>query len=459
MSRRCARAAACSTSSASSRQRLNRSLSPADQQRMDQYFTSVRELEQRLHSVGRVGAQAEARGRRAGPGRHRRSPRVRAARPQLMFDVIKLALETDSSRLDLAVHRHDGDPQHHAPRQPARSARRTARPRKKASSTPSTASSRLARDAKEEGQSLLDRTMVLYGTCMGSANSHSQRQPAGAARRRRLQARPAPRLRHAEQLPADEPLRLDAAAPGHRDERVLDRQGNHDRAGDGVRMLRSMIRWSSRCGRCMPSSRPCHATLRMSADAAHVATTFFRKRTAHRLSRCRSQEGRSRSHRAARSSFANAGELRALGQDPRPHRAGRDAAEEAPAARPAEKCRRSLKWLQRVARQGGAVRGSTAKGRTGVRRLTRAEYENTVRDLFDMPGIALQGQLAGRRLGARLRQEQRRARHLARQPGQVRRGRRPRARPGHRHAAQRRRPCRSSASRWRTRAASSRTCS
>src|SRR5207248_3510386 len=27
--------------------------------------------------------------------------------------------------------------------------------------------------AKEEGQSLLDRTMVLYGTNMGSANSHS----------------------------------------------------------------------------------------------------------------------------------------------------------------------------------------------------------------------------------------------------------------------------------------------
>jgi hypothetical protein len=30
-------------------------------------------------------------------------------------------------------------------------------------------------------------------------------------------------------------------------------------------------------------------------------------------------------------------------------------------------------------------------GRTGLRRLTRAEYENTLRDLFDMPGIALQG--------------------------------------------------------------------
>ena len=31
--------------------------------------------------------------------------------------------------------------------------------------------------------------------------------------------------------------------------------------------------------------------------------------------------------------------------------------------------------------------------RTGVRRLTRSEYENTIRDLFDMPGIALQGNL------------------------------------------------------------------
>ena len=30
---------------------------------------------------------------------------------------------------------------------------------------------------------------------------------------------------------------------------------------------------------------------------------------------------------------------------------------------------------------------------TGVRRLTRAEYENTIRDLFDMPGIALAGEL------------------------------------------------------------------
>ena len=34
-----------------------------------------------------------------------------------------------------------------------------------------------------------------------------------------------------------------------------------------------------------------------------------------------------------------------------------------------------------------------AESRTGVRRLTRGEYENTVRDLFDLPGIALQAGL------------------------------------------------------------------
>jgi hypothetical protein len=33
------------------------------------------------------------------------------------------------------------------------------------------------------------------------------------------------------------------------------------------------------------------------------------------------------------------------------------------------------------------------QGRTGVRRLTRVEYENTIRDLLDLPGITLQGEL------------------------------------------------------------------
>src|SRR3954447_5542685 len=77
--------------------RLIQSLSKGDQQRMDQYFTSVRELERRLHS-------AEA-------WEHKPKPVVKATPPEdiedqrefvrktgLMYGVMKLAVETDSTR-------------------------------------------------------------------------------------------------------------------------------------------------------------------------------------------------------------------------------------------------------------------------------------------------------------------------------------------------------------------------
>jgi hypothetical protein len=41
----------------------------------------------------------------------------------------------------------------------------------------------------------------------------------------------------------------------------------------------------------------------------------------------------------------------------------------------------------------GAERQAAAGGRTRLRRLTRVEYENTVRDLFDLPGLPLQADL------------------------------------------------------------------
>ena len=41
----------------------------------------------------------------------------------------------------------------------------------------------------------------------------------------------------------------------------------------------------------------------------------------------------------------------------------------------------------------GAERKSADAGRTRLRRLTRGEYENTVRDLFDLPGLPLQNDL------------------------------------------------------------------
>jgi len=91
---------------------------------------------------------------------------------RLMFDVIKLALETDSSRLislfvdTTVIHNIT----HHGNRPEVLTELRGHEERQfEALGTFLTS----LRDTKEEGQNLLDRTMVLYGTCMGSANSHS----------------------------------------------------------------------------------------------------------------------------------------------------------------------------------------------------------------------------------------------------------------------------------------------
>ncbi len=151
--------------------RLGPSLSEADRQRLEQYLTSVRELEKRLQS-------AEA-------WEYKPKPKVDAQPPadiddgrefvkktRLMFDVMRLALETDSSRIitlfidTTVIHNIT----HHGNRPEV-----LAELRSKEEGQFDALADFLngLEDAKEDGQSLLDRTMVLYGTCMGSANSHS----------------------------------------------------------------------------------------------------------------------------------------------------------------------------------------------------------------------------------------------------------------------------------------------
>src|SRR5258708_33289190 len=138
---------------------------------MDQYLTSVRELEQRLASLERW--------------EHRPRPRVNAQPPQdiddgrefvrktgLMFEVIKLALETDSSRvislfIDTTVIHNIT---HHGNRPEVLAELRS---KEEGQFEALGNFLRLLNDTREDGQTLLDRTMVLYGTCMGSANSHS----------------------------------------------------------------------------------------------------------------------------------------------------------------------------------------------------------------------------------------------------------------------------------------------
>ncbi|HYT91164.1 MAG TPA: DUF1592 domain-containing protein, partial [Gemmataceae bacterium] len=70
------------------------------------------------------------------------------------------------------------------------------------------------------------------------------------------------------------------------------------------------------------------------------------------------------------------------GEMPPPKKARPPAAETAAALK-------SLHAMLVKAEQAKLAQG----GRTGVRRLTRVEYEHTLRDLLDLPGIALQGEL------------------------------------------------------------------
>jgi hypothetical protein len=163
---------------------LNGRLGARDRERLDQYTTSVRELEDHL-------VKAEAWERKP-------KPKVNMARPaditdggdlvgrtRLMYDLVRLALETDSTRLvtifittEGVVARLPGVSHethsltHHGGRP------ETLAELKKVEEAQFGALAGLLRglkDAKEGGATLLDRTMVLYGTCMGNANSHDNR--------------------------------------------------------------------------------------------------------------------------------------------------------------------------------------------------------------------------------------------------------------------------------------------
>lgn len=160
---------------------LRRKVGPADGARLDEYFTTVREVEQRLHA-----AQAWA---------EKPKPRVSAKPPtdipgtadfagqtRLMFDLMHLALETDSTRVvtfriqgqqsvpavsgvnegwhNLSHHGKDPDKLAQLRRIELEQMRQLAGFLAKLKGT------------AEGGGTLLDRTSVVYGSNLGNASSH-----------------------------------------------------------------------------------------------------------------------------------------------------------------------------------------------------------------------------------------------------------------------------------------------
>jgi len=154
----------------------------ANRDRLDQYFTSVREVEQRL-------LRAEAWERKDKPKVKAGTPKDEADRnqvvrkTQLMYDLVHLALETDSTRLVTiyinpasvvptieGVNAETHSLTHHGNRP-----EKVAQLRRIEEEQFKVLGRFLGnlRSTQEQGKTLLDQTMVLYGTCMGSANSHS----------------------------------------------------------------------------------------------------------------------------------------------------------------------------------------------------------------------------------------------------------------------------------------------
>ena len=151
--------------------RLNRSLSPGDQDRMDQYFTSVRELERRMHSAQEWQYKPKPKIDAKLP-EEISDRNAFASRTQLMFDVMKLALETDSTRIISLFIDTTGwhNLTHHGGRP------EVVAELKNHELTQFGALNHFLTGlsaVSENDAQLLDRTMVLYGTCMGSANSHT----------------------------------------------------------------------------------------------------------------------------------------------------------------------------------------------------------------------------------------------------------------------------------------------
>lgn len=164
---------------------LQRNLGARDRGRLDQYFSSVRDLEHRLQE-SRGWANKPKPTVKVGPPADPASPAQYMARVRIMYDLTRLAFETDSTRTITLMLNSVGTPV-------VQIAGATITDSYHNLSHHGMAEEKLTqlkvidewhmklladlfnglKSVKEDGATLLDRTMVLYGTNLGDANAHS----------------------------------------------------------------------------------------------------------------------------------------------------------------------------------------------------------------------------------------------------------------------------------------------
>lgn len=163
---------------------LGTDIGPRDRERLDQYFTSVRELEERL----RMSREWETKPKptvAAPPPLDPADPREYMEKVKLMYDMARLAFETDSTRmvtlmLDsvnspvIDVNGEKMSDGYHSLSHHGKSEEKL-RQLKTIDQWHMKLLADLFTQLKavgEAGDTLLDRTMVLYGSNLGNANTH-----------------------------------------------------------------------------------------------------------------------------------------------------------------------------------------------------------------------------------------------------------------------------------------------
>jgi hypothetical protein len=164
---------------------LEKDMSAGDQNRLDQYFSSIRDLENRLQESRGWANRPRPQVTVSAPV-DPASPAQYMAKVQIMYDLVRLAFETDSTRAVTLMLNSVGTPavqiagatitdsyhnlSHHGMAEEKLSQLRVIdewHMRRLAGLLQGLSS------VREGGATLLDRTMVLYGSNLGDANAHS----------------------------------------------------------------------------------------------------------------------------------------------------------------------------------------------------------------------------------------------------------------------------------------------
>jgi hypothetical protein len=162
---------------------LQRDLGPRDRERLDQYFTAVRDFEKRLAQAQEWENKPKPKVTAKAPGDFL-EPDALIQRTQSMFQLVRLALETDSTRLITVLINQGFNPKvnlpgvtlpHHALTHQggAGNSREQLRIIERAQLKELHTLITSLKACREQDGTLLDHTMLLYGSNLGNAATHS----------------------------------------------------------------------------------------------------------------------------------------------------------------------------------------------------------------------------------------------------------------------------------------------